>query len=75
MVAGHCGHRTSIRIRNSRPFGAGGFALCAQIDHDGDVADELDLEALLRRPQHYLRHKPAWDPQPLGPGIRVGKVR
>src|SRR6266404_5993693 len=44
-------YRTPIRIGNRRPLGAGGFVLRAQIDHGGDFADELDLEALVGRMQ------------------------
>ena len=48
MVAGPRNHfyRTPIRIGNRRPLGAGGFAFCAEIDHGGDLADQLDLEAV-----------------------------
>ncbi len=48
MVAGPRNHlyRTPIHIRNRRPLGAGGFVLRTQIDHGGDLADQLDLEAV-----------------------------
>ena len=48
MVAGPRNHlyRTPIRIRNSRLFRAGFLVLRPQIDHGGDLADQLDLEAV-----------------------------
>jgi hypothetical protein len=44
LVAGPYGHRTPIRFGNIRPRGAGFFVLRAEIDHRGDLIDELDLE-------------------------------
>ena len=36
-------YRTAIHSRNSRSFGAGRFALGAEIDHGGDLADECEI--------------------------------
>jgi hypothetical protein len=76
MVAGPRNHlyRTPIRIRNSRPFGAGFFALRAEIDHGGDLADELDLEALVGRMQHDTLDEPAQDLQRFRLGAIAGST-
>ena len=44
-------YRTPVRSRNSRPFGGGFFVGgrgVGEVDHVGDLAHELDLEAILR---------------------------
>ena len=74
MVAGPRNHlyRTTIHIRNSRPFGAGFFVLGAEVDHGRDLADERDLEALVGRMGHDTLDEPARDLQRLGLRLRVG---
>ena len=68
-------YRTPIRIGNRRPLGAGGFAFCAEIDHGGDFANQLDLEALLHRMQGNALDKPAQNVQRLGPCPGLGRRR
>src|SRR5262252_8776461 len=68
-------YRTPIRFRNSRPLGCGCFGLCAEVDHGGDLTDELDLEAVLCWMQHDTLDEAAQDLQRLGLGVGVGQRR
>ena len=77
MVADPRNHlyRTPIRFRNSRSLWCGCFALRTEVDHGGDLADELDLEAPLHRVQHHALDEAAQDLQRLGLGVGVGQRR
>src|SRR6266404_4274724 len=66
-------YRTPIRIGNRRPLGAGGFVLRAQIDHGGDLTDQLDLEALFHWAQDDPLNEPAQDLERFAPGFGVGE--
>ena len=75
MVAGPRNHlyRTPIRIRNSRPFGAGFFVLRAEVDHGGDLADDLDLQPLVDGPQHDLLDETTQDLERFAMRPRLGQ--
>src|SRR5262252_6212484 len=68
-------YRTTIRFRNSRPLGCGCFGLCAEVDHGGDLADELDLEAVLCRMQHDTLDEAAQDLQRLELGLQARRAQ
>jgi len=59
--------------RNSRPLGFGCFGLCPEVDHVGDLADQLDLEAVLCRMQHDSLDEAAQDLQRLSLRLRVAE--
>jgi hypothetical protein len=49
--------------------------LHTEVDHGGDFADELDLEAVVGRVQHDPLDQPAQDLQGFGLGRRLGERR